>query len=269
MLPTLFAKGNHKTIQKLLRLRKEAFHDKAIRVSMRIQSIIMSIEKYSPSQIANHLKVNRTTVPPWINNWNRYKEEGLLEGHRSGRKSELSEKNLSKLYDIVESGPVSYGLNTGVWTSDLITEIIDNEFNVTYHPGHVRKLLKQIGFSVQRPTTKLINGDPVQKNKWKRYTYPNLKKKAKSEGAKIVYTDEVHFRQTPTLYRTWAPISSQPQIPTKGVRNTQKIFGAIKLVDGNFIYQHQGEEYFNYENYIQFLDKYLLIKLYQKGHRIY
>ena len=128
------------------------------------------------------LKVNRTNVPLWINNWNAYGTEGLLEGHRSGRKSHLMSGEREKLCDILESGPVAYGLNTGVWTSRIITTIIKEEFGIGYHPGHVRKLLKEIGFSVQRPTYKLINADTKKKNKWIRYTYPNLKKTPKRKA---------------------------------------------------------------------------------------
>src|SRR3989339_2108746 len=95
-----------------------------------------------------------------------------------------------------------------------------------------------------------------------------LKKKARKEGAIIVYIDEAHFRQTPTLYRTWAPLHTQPKIPTKGVRNTQKLFGAVQLEGGRFIYKHQ-EEYFNYETYISFLEGDLLPAFSRTKHRIY
>ncbi|HDH06009.1 MAG TPA: winged helix-turn-helix domain-containing protein, partial [Nitrospirae bacterium] len=61
-------------------------------------------------------------------------------------------------------------------------QIIEEEFAVHYHPGHVRKLLKEMGFSVQRPTTKLMQADPKKQNKWIRYTYPNLKKKPGRKG---------------------------------------------------------------------------------------
>lgn len=177
----IYAKGNHKTIEKLIRLRKEAYTDKETRVALRIQAIMLSIERHSTGEISRLLKVNRTTVPIWINNWNEYKELGLLEGHRSGRKKKLSKEDLEKFYDIVESGPIAYGLITGVWTSQIVTQIIENEFDVEYHPGHVRKILKGLGFSIQRPTTKLINGDPKKKAKWTRYIYPNLKKKPKKK----------------------------------------------------------------------------------------
>ena len=56
----------------------------------------------------------------------------------------------------LDSGPVAYGLDTGVWTSPLITHVIAEEFGVSYHPGHVRKLLYTMGFSVQRPQRLLV-----------------------------------------------------------------------------------------------------------------
>jgi transposase len=101
----------------------------------------------------------------------------LREGHRSGRPCELSAADFNRIKDIVESGPISYGLATGIWTSPLVAQVIHDEFNVDYHPGHVRRLLNQLGFSMQRPTTKLVQADPQRQNRWIRYTRPNLKKK--------------------------------------------------------------------------------------------
>ena len=64
-----------------------------------------------------------------------------------------------------------------IWTSPLVRKVIAEEFGQQYHPGHVRKLLQQLGYSVQRPTTRLVQADVQQQRKWVRYTYPNLKKK--------------------------------------------------------------------------------------------
>ena len=177
MLPRIFAKGNRKTLEKLKELRKMAQADKAPRVALRIQAIMLSLERHGVNDIARLLHVHRSSVHSWIQAWNMYREEGLLEGHRSGRQPRLTDQDKELLHDIVESGPVAYGLQTGVWTSPIIQQVIEEEFQVGYHPGHVRKLLKQMGFSVQRPTTQLIQADPKQQNRWIRYTYPNLKKK--------------------------------------------------------------------------------------------
>ena len=177
MRPATFAKGNKRTLNKLKTLRKQAQADKAPRVALRILGVMLSLEKHSVSEIARLLHVHRSTVHAWILGWNEYGEEGLYEGHRSGRPTALSPTDRERLSDIVDSGPVAYGLQTGVWTSPIIARVIEDEFAVRYHPGHVRKLLKEIGFSVQRPAPSLMQADPKKQNKWTRYTYPNLKKK--------------------------------------------------------------------------------------------
>src|SRR6266480_1723288 len=172
----LFAKGDQRTVSKLLKLRRQAQQGKAPRVVLRIQGILLSLDGHSTGDIARELKIHRSTVPSWIENWNTHGDEGLWEGHRSGRPRRLDEGQREKLCDILDSGPVAYGLETGIWTSPLVSQVIREEFAEDYHPGHVRKLLKGLGYSVQRPTTRLVQADLAQKRKWVRYTYPKLKK---------------------------------------------------------------------------------------------
>ncbi len=176
-MQALKAKGNQQTIKKLVALKKLAQEDSAYRMATRLHAVILNLEGRPPGDVAEILKVNRTNVPAWIRAWNQYGIEGLLEGHRCGRPAGLSLDEKERLLDIVESGPIAYGYDTGVWTSVIIAKTIENEFGLEYHPGHVRKLLKQIGISFQRPTYRLVKADPVARNKWTRYTYPALKKK--------------------------------------------------------------------------------------------
>jgi transposase len=180
--PALFARGNDRTRTRLLQVRQQAQTDRVPRVFLRIQAILLSLTEKSPPQIAQLLQVHRTRVHAWVRQWNAYGLEGLKEGQRSGRPREMSREQQVQFKDIVESGPVAYGLNTGVWTSPILSQIITEEFEVTYHPGHVRKLLKELGFSLQRPTTELVRADPRKQNRWIRYTYPNLKKKPGPKG---------------------------------------------------------------------------------------
>lgn len=178
----VFAKGGRKAIEKLLTVRREAQQEKAPRLVLRVQGILMSLEGHTTGEIAQHLKVHRSTVPLWIEHWNNYGEEGLWEGARSGRPVGLTEDQRQKLRDILDSGPVAYGLETGIWTSPLVSHIIHDEFARQYHPGHVRKLLRRLGYSVQRPTTRLVQANAKQKRKWVRHTYPNLKKTLKAKA---------------------------------------------------------------------------------------
>ena len=145
----VFANGNSKTAELLLDLRKEASRDQEPRVAQRFHAIALSIEGHSVSQIARSLKVHRSSVPLWIQQWNAHREVGLLEGHRAGRPTGLNAWQQEQLQDILDSGPVAYGLETGIGTSPVVSPVITQEFGVQYHPGHVRKLLQRLGYSVQ------------------------------------------------------------------------------------------------------------------------
>jgi len=84
----------------------------------------------------------------------------------------------------------------------------------------------------------------------------------------IVFEDEASFRQTPTLHATWAKRGSQPQIPTRGERHTQKIFGAVRLDNASFTYLHLQDS-FQWETYLAFLEQVMVPAFYRRRHRIY
>lgn len=166
-----------KTEEKLKRLKKESEECGAYRVAKRISAILLNGKGKTSCEIAELMDTPRSCVASWLRNYEEHGFEGLLEGHRSGRPARLTEAQKSELSDIIESGPVAYGFLSGVWTSVMITQVIHDEFSVAYHPGHVRKILYLLGFSVQRPKKVLARADPIQQDKWRRYTYPNIKKK--------------------------------------------------------------------------------------------
>jgi len=168
---------HYKTVEKLRRLKREAEQDGAYRVAKRIHSVLLNNDGRSSGEIAGILNAPLSRVSQWLRDYEEQGYEGILEGYRSGRIPKLSEEQKTTLCDIIDSGPVAYGFLSGVWTSPMITRIIEEEFNTTYHPGHVRKLLSQLGFSVQRPKRLLAKADKEKQDRWHRYTYPAIKKK--------------------------------------------------------------------------------------------
>lgn len=165
------------TRRRLVRLSKEAARDGAYRVAKRLQAVVLNSEGRSSGAIAGILKAPRSKVSEWLARYQQYGEEGLLEGARSGRPAALSRQQRSHLSDLLDSGPVACGLDSGIWTSPMIAWLIEEEFGIHYHPGHVRKLLHDLGFSVQRPRRVLARADAAAQDRWHRRTYPNLKKK--------------------------------------------------------------------------------------------
>lgn len=147
------------------------------RVAKRIHAVLLSHQENTSTEISKLIHVPRSCVCEWLKNYEEHGYESLLEGHRSGRQSELSQAQFIELGDIIDHGPIAYGYTSAIWSSIMIRDVIQNEFSVEYHPAHVRKLLHAMNFSVQKPKRILAKADVAQKNKWRRYTYPNIKKK--------------------------------------------------------------------------------------------
>ena len=161
----------------LTRLSREAERDGAYRVAKRLQAVVLNAEGRTSGELAAVLKAPRSKISEWLARYQAEGVDGLLEGYRSGRPSQLSAEQRQRLGDILDSGPVAYGLDTGVWTSPMIAWVIEEEFGVAYHPGHVRKLLHALDFSVQRPRRVLARADVAAQDRWHRRIYPQIKKK--------------------------------------------------------------------------------------------
>lgn len=174
--------GTASRIRHVVKLSKQALRDGAYRVATRLQAVVLNMEGKTAPQIAAILKVHRSKVSIWLRNWYFYGVDGVLEGHRSGRPPGLSDHQKQEIADILDSGPVAYGFNTGVWTSPMVRRVIEEEFSITYHPAHVSRILHEIGFSVQCPKKALAQADKNLQSRWVRYEYPVIKKKPRAKG---------------------------------------------------------------------------------------
>ena len=158
---------------------REAASDGADRVSKRIHAVLLNHDENTSGRISEILSVSRSKVSEWLKIYEEQGFDGLKEGFRSGRPGRLDDLQKIILCDIIDSGPIAFGFSSGIWTSKRIAQAILEEFGVQYHPGHVRKLLQDFGFSVQSPKRVLALADKEKQDKWIHKIYPHIKKKPK------------------------------------------------------------------------------------------
>ncbi len=112
----------------------------------------------------------------WHHAWKRRGPKGLAVAARLGRPNRLSVGQLKKVEKALLRGPGAYGYGTDLWTLPRIAEVIEQMTGVHYHPGHVWKLLRQMGWSLQKPATQAKERDETAIKRWKRATWSRLKK---------------------------------------------------------------------------------------------
>jgi transposase len=169
--------GTARQIQRVKGLQQAARRDGAYLVAQRLHAVRLNLEGHTAPAISGVLGVHRSNVSLWLRHWQEEGLAGVLENPRSGRPSRLDPEQRQHLDELIDSGPIAYGFLSGVWTAPMVTRLIAEEFGVEYHPGHVRKLLRALGFSLQRPGRLLIRANPREQERWVRHTYPDLKKK--------------------------------------------------------------------------------------------
>ncbi len=177
MVPRLL-QVHPRTHDRPIRQSKETEQGGAYRVAKRLQAVILNSEGQTSGGLARILKAPRSKVSEWLARYQAHGVEGLLEGYCSGRPARLTEGQHRRRGDILDSGPVAYGLNTGLWTSPMIARVLEEEFGVSYPPSHVRRLLQDLGFSVPRPRRVLAPDDRHRQDRGHRYIYPRLKEES-------------------------------------------------------------------------------------------
>jgi transposase len=149
----------------------------------RLEGLGLLREGFNQSEVARRLKVCSQTVSRWAKTISERGEKGLKAAGRAGRKPLLDVKQRARLTSRLLEGPEKLGYETPLWTCPRVADLIEREFGIHYHAGHVWKLLRQLGWSPQRPVGRALERNEEAIGGWKRKTWPAIKKKPKKKGA--------------------------------------------------------------------------------------
>ncbi len=144
----------------------------------RFQAIQLLGRGLSQSEIARQLRVGRQSVARWVQQYRAQGKSALRKAGRAGRKPRLSAKQRQQLEKLLVAGPERLGYETPLWTCPRVVDLIEQEFAVRYHEGHVWKILVGLGWSPQRPEGRARERNEEQVRQWKKKVWPGLKKSA-------------------------------------------------------------------------------------------
>src|ERR1700722_5219591 len=124
----------------------------------------------------------RQPVSKWASELDAKGRLGLKKAGRSGRKPRLSAAQISQIEVGLKRGPQALGYETSLWTANRVSHLIEQESGGSYHPGHVWKILRQLGWSCQRPAGRALERDEKAIERWQKERWPELKKRPKSRA---------------------------------------------------------------------------------------
>jgi len=143
----------------------------------RMQAAALFRRGQSPAAVGRALGVSRQNASVWYERWTRNGSSGLKGAGRAGRRPKLPRERFKEVERALLKGPRAHGYTTEFWTLERIARVIAKTCHVSYHPGHVWRLLGQLGWSCQRPMRRARQRDEAAIARWRRSTWPRIKKK--------------------------------------------------------------------------------------------
>ena len=106
-----------------------------------------------------------------VSRWKQALDEGGLEALKAkphpGRPARLSTEQKKQLVQVLLKGTQAAGFATDLWTLARVAKVIEREFGVGYHRGHVWYILRDMGWSCQKPERRARERDEAAIEQWR------------------------------------------------------------------------------------------------------
>jgi transposase len=136
------------------------------------------------TRIATALGVSQAAVSQWLQRAATGGVDALRAHPAPGPTPLLTADQLAALVALLEQGAEACGFQGAVWTRRRVADLIQEQFGVRYHPTHVGRLLRRLGWTPQRPIVRATQRDEAAIAAWYAERWPTLKKSA-SEKAEL------------------------------------------------------------------------------------
>ena len=150
----------------------------------RMDALALMRKGLNNSEIGRQLGVVNQTVSRWRKEYGQGGKKALAQAGRAGRKPRLTGKQTEALRAKLLAGPEQLGYETPLWTCQRVADLIEREFGIRYHAGHVWRVLRGVGWSPQRPVGRALERNEKAIREWRRVTWPAAKKKRSARAAR-------------------------------------------------------------------------------------
>lgn len=139
---------------------------------------LLKAGKLSQSEIARQMGVSRATVSDWAKKVEAEGLRGLRKRTAKGGVSKLTKEQKQRLKRLLDRGALANEFSTDRWTLERVRQLIQKEFKVSYHRNYLNRLLRQLGFSPQKPLPQAVEQEKELVEAWLQQDWPRIKKVA-------------------------------------------------------------------------------------------
>ena len=201
--------------------------------ALRVRGVRLIVEEgWTQVAVADALGVSDRVVGRWMKRYRRGGWKALAKrrrGRRPGEQQALTAAQQNRLVElIVGHCPDQLRIPGLLWTRSAVQALIERETGVALEISSVGRYLRAWGFTLKRPTKRAAEQDPVVVQAWLEEIYPQLERKAKREGALILWGDESGIRMHELAPRAgYAPVGVRAIARVAGRKAGANMISAI------------------------------------------
>lgn len=156
-------------------------------------------EGYSTQEVADFFGVDPSTVRRWL-----AADLDATVGPGPGRPAKLTATQEKIVLRWLSESPTEYGFPTDLWSAPRLVQLIEQAFEVHFHPDYLGTWLRQRGYTPQKPRRVARERNDRAIAQWLAQDWPRIKQKARRRGASLLFLDESGLLMAPLLRRSWA-----------------------------------------------------------------
>jgi transposase len=131
---------------------------------------------FDNEEIMAILEVSLSSVQRWRKKVEEKGLHALTRKHGTGQTCRLSKEQLDELKTIIHCGAVAAGYLTDRWTSRIVADLIFKKWSITYSHSQVRKILRDLRLSYQKPDVKSTKHSQEVVDYWRKHEWERIKK---------------------------------------------------------------------------------------------
>src|SRR5829696_1850906 len=139
----------------------------------RKQAVQAVTDGESRTTVAEVLGVHYKTVARWVR---AARQPGGLDSKPTpAPEPGLADADLRRLAGLLAKGAKAHGWHNELWTAVRVARLIEREFDIRYHPEHVRKILKRrLGRTSQKRRRKARERNDKEVARWVGDEFPRI-----------------------------------------------------------------------------------------------
>ena len=130
-------------------------------------------------ETARLIGASPSTVTEWRKAYEKQGEAFFQAHSPPGRPPGLSQKHKKKLEKLLLKSARKNGYGTKLWTLQRVAEVIEKHFGIAYESSSVWHILKDMGWSCQKPQKRARERDEQAIVAWRKKDWPRIKKSPK------------------------------------------------------------------------------------------